>query len=101
MLPALKSWVIATAEASQVGALRLGKGQFGLLIRERDMHFHKPSVFDGRGMAGKANGSSLCSWFECVVGLSLCGTQFSLLVVSYFVTWQATMNRSPHNQDRF
>ena len=81
MLTASKSRVTTTAEASQVGAFSLDKGRFDLLIMERRVHLLQPLVWDGRGGAtGTAGESSLCSLFECVVGLSLSSTQFSLVV---------------------
>ena len=77
---------MTTAEASQVGALGLGKGRFDLIIRERCVHLLQPLVLDGRGATGTAGERSPCSCLECVVGLSLCSTQLSLVAVSYVVT---------------
>ena len=61
-------------------ASSLGKGRFDQLNRERRVHLLQPLVMDGRGVTGTADEGSLCSWFEFVVGLSLCSTQFSLVV---------------------
>ena len=71
---------MTTAEATQVGVFHLDKGRFDLLIRERRVHLLQPIVLDGRGATGMSDESSLCSWFECIVGLSLCSTQLSLVV---------------------
>ena len=71
---------MTTAEASEGGAFLLGKGHFDLLIRERRVHLLQPLVLDERGVTGTVDESSPCSWFKCVVGLSLCSTQFSLVV---------------------
>ena len=62
---------MTTAEASQVGTFSLGKGRFDQLIMERREHLIQPVVMDGRGATGTVDESSPCSWFECVVGLSL------------------------------
>ena len=80
MLPASKSWVMTTVEAGQVGTFSLGKGRFDLLIRERRVHLLRPLVLSGIGETGTADENSPCSWFECVIGMSLCCTQFSLVV---------------------
>ena len=80
MLPVSKSRLMTTAEASQVSAFSLGKGRFDLLIRERRVHLLQPLVLDGRGATGTADESSQCSRFKYVVGLTLCSTQFSLVV---------------------
>ena len=66
--------VMTTVEASQVGAFSLGKGRFDLLFRERRVHLLQSLLLDGRGATGTADDNSLC------VGLSLCRTQFSLVV---------------------
>ena len=68
-----------------------------MVIRER--HLLQPFVLDGRGMAGMANESSLCSCIERVVGLNLSSTKLSM-VVSYLIIQYATVTRSPHNPDR-
>ena len=49
------------------------------------MHLLQLLVLDGKGATGTADESSPCSCIQCVVRLSLCGYQFSL-VVSYFIT---------------
>ena len=61
MLPATKSMVMTTAEASQVGAFSLGKGRFDRLIRERRVHLLQPLVLDGMGAIGTADESTQCS----------------------------------------
>ena len=66
MLPASKSRVLTTAEASQVGAFR-----FDLLIWERCVHLLQPLMLDWRGATGMADGSSPCGWVDFVVSLSL------------------------------
>ena len=78
-VPAPKSRVKTTAEANQVGEFSVGKGRLDSVIRERQVHLLQPLVLDGMGETGTAEESSLCSWLKCVVGLSLCSTQFSLL----------------------
>ena len=50
MLPASKSRVMNTAEASQVGVFRLGKERLDLLIRERRVHLPQPLMLDRRGV---------------------------------------------------
>ena len=71
---------MAISDASQVGALSLGKGFSYLLIRERRVQLLQPLVLDGRGETGTADVNSPCSWFECVVGLRFCSNQLSLVV---------------------
>ena len=71
---------MTTAEASQVGAVSLGKGHFDLLIRERRAHLFLPLVLDGRGTTGMADEKTPCSWLECIVGLRLCSISTSLVV---------------------
>ena len=61
---------MTTLEPSQVGAFCLGKGRFDMLIRERRLHLLQPLVLDGRGATETASESSLCFWFDCVVGLT-------------------------------
>ena len=73
---------MTTVDTSQVGALRLGKGRFDLLIRKRRVHLLRSMVLDGKGATGTVDESSPYSWFVCVVRLSLCGIQFSLVVDS-------------------
>ena len=70
--------MISTEEASQVSAFRLGKGSFDLLIRER----RPPSVarVGWEGTSGMAVESNPGSCVECVVRLSLYGTQIRLVV---------------------
>ena len=75
-----KSRVVTTAEEHQVGAFSLVKGRYDMLIRERGEHLLQPLVFDGMGATGTADDLSPNSCVDCVVGLSLCGTQFSLVV---------------------
>ena len=58
---------MTNADVNQVGAFSLGKGRFDLLIREM-------------WATGTADESVPCSWFECVVGLCPCSTQFKLVV---------------------
>ena len=70
---------MTTQEASQVGVLSLGKGRFDLLIMEMRTPPSAAHVV-WEVTTWMAVDSSLCSWFECVVGLSLCSTQFSLVV---------------------
>ena len=70
--------LMTTAEAP--GAFSLGKGRFDLLIRERRVHPLQPLLLDGRGATGTADESSQCSRFKYVVGLTLCSTQFGLVV---------------------
>ena len=71
---------MTTAEASQVGAFRLEKGRFNLLIEECRIYLLQPLVLDGREATGTADESSPCSYIPCVVRLNLCGTQFCLVV---------------------
>ena len=78
MLPVSKSRVMTTAVASQAGAFSLGKGHFNLLISETCTPSTACVGWDGCDK--KANDSSLCSWYEFVIGLCLCINQFSLVV---------------------
>ena len=81
MLPASKSRMMTTAKVSQVGEFHLGKGYFGQLIRERRIHLLHPLVLEGKVMEGTGDESYLCSCVEWVAELSLCSTQFSLVVI--------------------
>ena len=76
MLPASMGRVMTTVNAS---AFSPGKRCFHLFNRERRVYLHQPLVLDEKGATGTAVENSPCSWFEYVVGLSLCSTQFSLL----------------------
>ena len=49
MLPASKSRAETTGGVSQVGAFRLGKGRFDLLIRERRAHLLQTLMVNERG----------------------------------------------------
>ena len=76
-MPATKSRVMTTVEASLVSVFGLGKRRFDLLIRDRRVHLLQLLMLDGWGAIGTADESSPCICVECVVGLSLCSTQFS------------------------
>ena len=79
-MPLLKSRVITTAEASQVGVFHLGNDVF-VSSSGRDVYIYSSArVIDGMEIAGTADESSPGSFVECVVGLSLCGIQFCLVV---------------------
>ena len=77
ILPASKSREMTTAEASLIGPFSLGKGRFDLFIREKHVHLLQPLVLDG---SGRQEWRMRAIWFECVVGFSLCSTQFNLVV---------------------
>ena len=50
MLLASMNMMMTTAEARQVGAFILDKGNFDLFMRERRVHLIQPLVLDGGGM---------------------------------------------------
>ena len=60
--------------------ISFGNGRFDLLFMERRVHLLQPRLLDGRAETETADESSPCSYVECVVRLSLCGTQISLVV---------------------
>ena len=80
MLPVSKSRVMTTAEGGQVIQFILDKKTLLSAHQGRCVHLLQPLMLGGMGVTGTADESSLCSWFECVVWLSLCGSQFGLLV---------------------
>ena len=57
--------------------------RFDQLIREICIHLLQLIVLDGMGAMGTVNEISTCSCIKCVVGLSLCGTKFSLMVSKF------------------
>ena len=69
MPPASKNMMMTIADASQVGTFCHGKGRFDLLFSERRMPLLQPLMLDGSGATETVDGSSLCSYVECLSGV--------------------------------